>query len=148
MRGHRSMRLIRLSGHIVPINHDVAIFDTNLDDLIDGGFAVSQLIENRLEQEFLQGGPYLGDNDDQPGMQPLAGIEFAKIGCIVGDECKIVLDDARHEMPVGLATKAKPDNMMAFMAVLDSDFGQRGMKAFIDQKFHRDEVALDRATVS
>lgn len=62
--------------------------------------------------------------------------ELSEVGRIVGDEREVVGDNPAHEIPIGFAAKAKPDDMMALVSMVGRNFCKRRVQAFIDQESH------------
>src|SRR5262249_2686855 len=72
-------------------------------------------------------------DDDEAGMQWLSCVEPAKIASVVCDKDKVPIHDARHEIPVGVATQAEPIYVVGLMAALPGEECHGAMQAFIDQ---------------
>lgn len=77
--------------------------------------------------------------DHQARMQFLFRVQLPEVAGIVGYERKILLDDPRHQIPVGFAAQFELIHMEAIVAVRLRHGHERRVKAFIDKKFHEVE---------
>lgn len=66
LRSKLSLRLAGLGGRQLVAGDDrCAVFERNLDDLIDDGSVGAELFQERIEQFSLPVGRYLGNDDEQ-----------------------------------------------------------------------------------
>lgn len=67
------------------------------------------------------------------------GVELPEVAGIIRHEGEILLDDPRHQVPVGFAAQSQPVHMETIVAVLLGHGPERRVKAFIDKKPHEVE---------
>lgn len=124
---------------LISIEDRLIAIDTDFDHFVDQFLAAGQLLQNEREQFPLPLWKNLRQNDDEACMELLPGIELPEVASIVSHEREIIGDDAWHQIPIGLSAQAQPVYMRAIVTIALRDGHKRGVKAFVDQKFHEDE---------
>lgn len=87
-------------------------------------------------------GCYLGNDDEQTGMNFLACIEFPEIASIVGDEGEVLGDDAKHQIPIGLSAQSEPVDVSGLMATRLCYRNKGRVQAFVDEELYADTRAF------
>lgn len=72
-------------------------------------------------------------------MQFLFCIELPEVASIVRYEREILLDDPRHQIPIGCAAQTQPVHVETVVAVRLRHGHERRVKALVDEKFHDGE---------
>lgn len=93
----------------------------------------------RGKQFSLLRGKHLRDNDHQARMQFLFRVQLPEVAGVVRHEREILLDDPRHQIPVGFAAQSQPVHMKTIVAMRLRYGHKRCVEAFIDKELHEVE---------
>jgi len=108
---------------------------TYLNDRVDQHLPC-HVLERSSEHDALEGGNSIRNDYYEAGVQVQAFEEPNEVDAVVRDEREFILDDTLGQLPVRLAAQTDMVDMGRLESGAMSDFDQRLMQAFVDQKPH------------